>query len=116
VVFQKKQFDPMLIALAAAEFTGEFISANKIEMAAAPAAQPVKNWCPPLVGMLKLNVDAGVFKDSSLGCGMVARDNEGNVKFAATKLEKCQMSPTMAEAIALRWCLQWKKTLNIHIE
>ena len=97
----------MMIALAAAEFTGEFNSANKIERAAAHDAQPVENWCPPPSGMLKLNVDAGLFKDGSMGCGMVIRDNEGNVKFAATKLEKWQMSPTMAEAIAMRWCLQW---------
>lgn len=35
------------------------------------------------------------------------RYSEGNVKFAATKLEKIQISPTMVEAMALRWCLQW---------
>lgn len=34
---------------------------------------------------------------------MVVRDNGGNVKFAATKLDNIRVSLTMAEIIALRW-------------
>jgi hypothetical protein len=57
MVFQKKHFDPMQIAIVAADFTDEFNCANRFEGAAAPAAQPVEKWCPPPFGMLKLNVD-----------------------------------------------------------
>jgi hypothetical protein len=42
-----------------------------------------------------------------MGCGMIIRDYRGTVMFAATKLEKIHVSPTLAEALALRWCLQW---------
>lgn len=40
---------------------------------------------------------------------MIVRDHEGNVSFATTKFERTTISPTMAEALSLRWCLQWAK-------
>jgi hypothetical protein len=41
---------------------------------------------------------------SYVRCGMVVRDNLGNVIiFSATKLDKLQGSPTLAERLALRW-------------
>lgn len=40
---------------------------------------------------------------------MLVRNHEGAVSFAATKLERMKTSPTMAEALGLRWCLQWAK-------
>lgn len=45
----------------------------------------------------------GCFNDGLMGRGMVVRDNGGNVKFAATKLDNIRVSLTMAEIIALRW-------------
>jgi len=64
----------MRIAMVVADFSDEFNCANRFERATAPAAQPVEKWCPPPFGMLKLNVDAGVFNDGHMGCGMVIRD------------------------------------------
>jgi hypothetical protein len=57
--------------------------------------------------MLKMNVDTGCFNDSYISCGMVIRDSRGLVQFATTKCERRQVSPILAEAMALRWCLQW---------
>jgi len=107
MVFQNKQFDPMQIANAAADFTVEFNDANMTVVTSATVTQPVEAWCPPPAGILKLNVDAGCFNDGRMGCGMVVRDNGGNVKFAATMLDNIRVSSTMAEVIALRWGLHW---------
>jgi ribonuclease HI len=107
VVFHNALFDPRHIAIGAADFTLEFNCANPLKEFAAPVSLNVDTWCRPPPGTSKLNVDAGCFNDGYVGCGMVVRDNLGNVIFAATKLDKLQASPTLAEALALRWCLHW---------
>ncbi|PNX83574.1 histone H4 [Trifolium pratense] len=112
MVFQNALFDPRHIANAAADFTMKFNCANLSIEVAAPVRLAAKTWSRPPSGMSKLNVDAGCFNDGYLGCGMVVRDNLGNVIFAATKLEKRQASPTHTEALALRWCLQWILSSN----
>lgn len=71
MVFQKKHFDSIQIAMVASDFTDEFNYANRFEGAAEPAAQTVEKWCPPPFGMVKLNVDAEVINDGHIGCGMV---------------------------------------------
>lgn len=43
---------------------------------------------------------------------MLARNYKGEVNYAATKIEKIKSSPTLAEALGLRWCLQWANEKN----
>ncbi|GAU48804.1 hypothetical protein TSUD_406370 [Trifolium subterraneum] len=105
LVFQNTPFDPRFIASAAADFTFEFNGAENSEIVVVPTSHSIDPWCPPPPGMSKLNVDAGCFNDGFMGCGMVIRDNLGSVLFAATMLEKRQVSSTLAEALALRWVL-----------
>jgi hypothetical protein len=112
LVFQNSPFDPRQIASAAADFVMEFNCAIGLEIAATPTSSTADPWCLPPTGMSKLNVDAGCFNDGFMGCGMVIRDCRGTVTFAATKLERRQGSSTLAEALALRWCLQWILTTN----
>jgi ribonuclease HI len=102
----------MQIASDAAEYTVEFNCANRIVDVVTPVSSVVENWCPPSIGMLKLNVDAGCFADGFISFGMVIRDSSGLVQFASTKREKRQASPSLAEAMALRWCLQWILSSN----
>ncbi|XP_039683130.1 uncharacterized protein [Medicago truncatula] len=112
LLFQHQQFNPIQIVLSAVDFIYEFNAANITVAAVSRVINSPASWSPPPSGALQLNVDAACFKDESVGSGMVIRDNRGAVEFAATKLEKRQLSPNLAEALALRWCLQWILTTN----
>lgn len=68
--------------------------------------QPVKWQCPPS-GRVKLNSDAAIFSDGSVGLGFVIRDVEGAMKLAGSK--RCTAatdSNTLIEALALRFGLE----------
>jgi len=85
------------------------------ETATVPAANSELRdvWRPPQVGFAKVNVDAGCFEGNYTCWGLIDRDHRGNVQAAATKSEKLKCSPTLAEALGLRWCLQWIKDQNL---
>ncbi|KAL8539218.1 hypothetical protein ACS0TY_001003 [Phlomoides rotata] len=61
-------------------------------------------WCPPAQGLLKLNSDAGVFSDGSVGLGFVVRDELGTVVLAGAKrFLVAADNSTLIEALALRF-------------
>ncbi|KAL8541921.1 hypothetical protein ACS0TY_002969 [Phlomoides rotata] len=63
-----------------------------------------EKWTPPTQGVLKLNTDAGVFSDGSVGLGFIVRDETGNPILAGAK--RCSVAAdnsTMIEALALRF-------------
>jgi len=70
-------------------------------------------WLPAQAGSVKVNIDAGCFKDNYTCWGLISRDHQGVVQAAATKRERITCSPNLAEALGLRWCLQWVKTQNL---
>lgn len=95
-----------------AEFVEEYNNANKGKERVDNKKLPTK-WEPPNAGTTKINIDAGCFDNETTGWGMLARNYEGTVSFAVTKFEKIKSSPTLAEALGLRWCLQWAKEQNL---
>jgi len=78
---------------------------NQANHSSVSGRSDIEFWFPPPPGVMKLNVDAGCFKDDTVGWGMVVRDHRGVVEFAVSKPERRQLSPTLTEALALRWCL-----------
>ncbi|KAL8477832.1 hypothetical protein ACS0TY_029938 [Phlomoides rotata] len=44
-----------------------------------------KKWTPPPHGQLKLNSDAGVFSDGTVGLGFVVRDSTGKMVLAGAR-------------------------------
>ncbi|KAK2373516.1 hypothetical protein QL285_074547 [Trifolium repens] len=56
-----------------------------------------------------MNVDAGCFNNGKTYWGMLIRDDRGLPLFAASKSEEIQISPTLAEAMGLRWHLNLAK-------
>lgn len=60
-----------------------------------------KIWCAPPDGIVKINADASLRDEGLVGLGAVARDNHGQVIFAATRRIKACWSPEIAEAKAL---------------
>ncbi|KAL8491268.1 hypothetical protein ACS0TY_023054 [Phlomoides rotata] len=68
---------------------------------------PRTSWSHPPRGTLKLNSDAGVFSDGSVGLGFVVRDSSGKVVMAGAK--RCAAAgdnSTIIEALALRFGLE----------
>ncbi|XP_057416181.1 uncharacterized protein LOC130710823 [Lotus japonicus] len=65
----------------------------------------LKRWRRPAEDVVKVNVDAAVGQDRFAGFGLVARDHAGEVLAAAAKYPTMVLSPTVAEALSLRWSM-----------
>lgn len=65
----------------------------------------VRVWNPPPPNKLKVNFDAGWTGNSETGFGLIIRDHESRMMAATTHMEPFRLDPTVAEAMALRWCL-----------
>ncbi|KAK6130853.1 hypothetical protein DH2020_035399 [Rehmannia glutinosa] len=59
------------------------------------------SWTVPEQGQLKMNCDAAVYKDGSLGYGFVVRDSVGDVLLSGTKRTNMEGSSTLAEDLTL---------------
>ena len=68
---------------------------------ALPTIQPTPVWTPPLLGWIKLNVDA-TLNSSKYTLAVVARDHQGEVLYIwGSCLHSC--SPSQAEATSILW-------------
>jgi hypothetical protein len=68
-----------------------------------PPKPPDKIWVKPPVGWVKLSID-GSFgtKKGTIGCGMILRDDQGNIIFSACRfLPRC-VETVEAELLACR--------------
>lgn len=72
----------------------------------------VRRWEKPKDGWIKLNVDAAVFRNNNIGCGVVLRDAQGRFLGARCKRVEGAWRPREAEAIALKKALSWLVTLG----
>lgn len=64
-------------------------------------------WRPPMEGWLKINVDAAVFLDGSIGVAAVVRDDRANFVAAKGVRVAGAWSPREAEAIGFKEALSW---------
>ena len=104
LIFNKTTFCPVSLANEISNFSAEFLIANTLKIKSVRVSE-LESWEQPNVGTTKINVDTGCFQNGTTGWGYLARDHTGMVSFAATHLEKISISPLLAEAMALRWCL-----------
>ncbi|XP_057431260.1 uncharacterized protein LOC130724076 [Lotus japonicus] len=74
-------------------------------LAASQEEDNLKRWRRPAENVVKVNVDAAVGQDRFAGFGLVARDHAGEVLAAAAKYPTMVLSPTVAEALSLRWAM-----------
>ncbi|XP_074314802.1 uncharacterized protein LOC141650968 [Silene latifolia] len=58
-------------------------------------------WEPPSEGALKINTDAAIMEDSTVGLGVVGRDCAGTVKVVTCRRVRARWTAEMAEAKAL---------------
>ena len=64
-------------------------------------------WCPPKEGWVKINIDAAVFLDGSIGVGAVIRDSQTKFVIARGRKIAGAWRPREAEAMALIEALSW---------
>ncbi|KAL8520548.1 hypothetical protein ACS0TY_011177 [Phlomoides rotata] len=84
--------------------TGDLCSSICNRSGGEPIDLSVEKWRPPPRGRLKLNSDAGIFYDGTVGMGFVVRDWEGQLVLAGAK--RCLVasdSSFLIEALALRF-------------
>ena len=73
------------------------------------------SWNKPHPGDLKINVDAALFPDSaSAGIACLARNHDGLLLEARTRIFSGLTNPEIAEAIGVREALSWIKDRNWH--
>lgn len=77
------------------------------------SAADVRIWTKPPMGWVKVNVDAAVFQDGSIGVGSVVRDMYGQFLSARCRRVNVAWQAREAEAIGLKEALSWVKTMNI---
>ncbi|XP_057250768.1 uncharacterized protein LOC130591460 [Beta vulgaris subsp. vulgaris] len=66
-----------------------------------PAAPSPSRWYAPPIGAIKLNTDASLSEEGWVGLGVIARDSEGKVCFAATRRVRAYWPPEVAECKAI---------------
>lgn len=66
-----------------------------------------RTWMKPEVGWLKINTDAAVFQDGSIGVGAVIRDSQGCFIGAGCCKVEGAWSSREAEAISMKEALSW---------
>ncbi|GAU39667.1 hypothetical protein TSUD_60340 [Trifolium subterraneum] len=116
-VFNKKYPNCMIVVQNVSILAEEFnLACNLISNV---VSEPIINsdvdvrWELPPIGFLKVNIDAGCFKNNYTCWGLLDRNHKGIVQFAATKRERITCSPLLVEALSLKWCLRWIKDQNL---
>ncbi|XP_021715174.1 uncharacterized protein LOC110683133 [Chenopodium quinoa] len=74
--------------------------------AVATSCSRPKRWLPPPCGTIKINTDVSLLNDGWVGLGVVARDDQGVVLFAATRRIRAWWSIEVAEAKAIVWAIR----------
>ncbi|PNY04967.1 ribonuclease H [Trifolium pratense] len=111
VVFQQKIPTPPDIAIAALDIVHEFnlaVPKKSKQRQQHAASEPAATLCSHLI-----QVDAGCFPDGYTTFGCVIKDCSGMISFSACRKENLLVDPLLAEALAIRWCLQVAKDQNL---
>ncbi|XP_057416107.1 uncharacterized protein LOC130710770 [Lotus japonicus] len=77
-----------------------------------PARQHPTHWSRPAPGLYKINFDASVTKEGSGGFGFIARDVQAEVLAAACWHYGPVTTPTVAEALSMRWSMTLARDLG----
>lgn len=80
---------------------------EKIYGGTTPNSNPSSSvWSPPPMGVIKVNVDAAVSEEGWVGLGTVARNDKGEVMYAAVRRVRARWSPLIAECRAALFGLE----------
>ncbi|XP_048493657.1 uncharacterized protein LOC125494128 [Beta vulgaris subsp. vulgaris] len=105
-VFEGKKIEVLEVIQHSVGRAGEYVKANDHEQMLVAAQKYDNLWKAPPAGCIKVNSDAAIFKDNSIGLGGVARDNEGDVVMATCRKWRGNFDVEVAEAIGMRHALK----------
>ncbi|XP_057247591.1 uncharacterized protein LOC130589950 [Beta vulgaris subsp. vulgaris] len=106
-VFENRKLDAMTVVERAQCRVGEFQEAQDNDKVASLVCRGGENrWKAPSDGWFKVNSDAAVFEDGTIGCGGIMRDWLGEVMAATVWLGNGGMAVDEAEAVALRHAVE----------
>lgn len=106
-IHEKRRQDPALIyswSMNLVEEIGKNMKRQRNKHKVGTENEP---WLNPPAGRLKLNADAGVFSDGTVGLGFVIRNTSGEVQLAGAR--RCRaptQNSTIIEALALKFGIQ----------
>ncbi|XP_074297687.1 uncharacterized protein LOC141628441 [Silene latifolia] len=88
-LFEEEPCPPTRILTGFPRYLAEYSSyAEKVyEPPAIPRPDSSNSWSPPGEGVIKLNTDAAMFEDGTMGLGVVGRDSNGSVLVVSCKRE-----------------------------
>ena len=106
-VFEQKKIQVEEVLSKAVSLVGEFIVASETNNQKTQAKEKALiRWKPPEEGYFKVNSDAALFDDGTVGCGAVMRDELGEVMDATAVVYDGRLEIDEAEAYAARHALQ----------
>ncbi|XP_060974717.1 uncharacterized protein LOC115696753 [Cannabis sativa] len=75
----------------------------------------IEHWTKPVIDTIKVNVDGAIFANlNSYGVGFIARNSDGRILEAGSKLSFGNVSPEIAEICGIKEALSWIKSNNWH--
>lgn len=119
LVWKGKRGPVMRIVAKAWEFLSQWVNAQSRSIVApithTAAGDGAVSWVKPQTDEVKITVDATIFANrGASGMGLIARNHNGQLLLAKTKIEAEHMNPTFAEAIAIKEALSWAKEMKWH--
>ncbi|XP_048492305.1 uncharacterized protein LOC125493218 [Beta vulgaris subsp. vulgaris] len=73
-----------------------------------------RKWMAPPTGVIKVNCDASISEEGWVGLGVVARNSEGLVLFAATRRVRAWWPIEVAEGKALCFAIKLARNYGFH--
>jgi hypothetical protein len=105
-VFQNKPFNPIDIVHQAMDFVNELGTCSK-KIIIPTHPNNIDSNIEPSVAENCMFVDAGCFAGGTTGWGLVCLDSSTAVRVSACLFDNIEVEPLVAEAMGVRWCLQF---------
>uniref|UniRef100_A0A803QEL1 Reverse transcriptase domain-containing protein n=1 Tax=Cannabis sativa TaxID=3483 RepID=A0A803QEL1_CANSA len=107
------------VVLEAKSYLNQWLHAQKNRSASiltdTSQGMEIEHWTKPVIDTIKVNVDGAIFANlNSYGVGFIARNSDGRILEAGSKLSFGNVSPEIAEIYGIKEALSWIKSNNWH--
>ncbi|KAM6547177.1 hypothetical protein CsatB_018853 [Cannabis sativa] len=107
------------VVLEAKSYLNQWLHAQKNRSASiltdTSQGMEIEHWTKPVIDTIKVNVDGAIFANlNSYGISFIARNSDGRILEAGSKLSFGNVSPEIAEICGIKEALSWIKSNNWH--